>query len=251
MTKNEKTGKTEFIEKVDGEEFVIESVDDFLDVPDSGFFPYINLIESLDLSRYQIYNSIDKKNYRDNCFVHACVQSGVFNDEELYKLRSIMLTRNIPNKKILEIAILMKCHFIVYKFDDKRDSRHQRQLSIDTRKNSKVVSDRVVQLLTYKDNFMIDMNEKVPITKYYIEHKEELDSKYSDMNPKKRQLIKNNKGDTDEGTGLTTVLKTMFEHGHFREINQCEQGVLSTCEFDNHLNDYNDLSYDEESCCKP
>ncbi|KAK8893773.1 hypothetical protein M9Y10_022202 [Tritrichomonas musculus] len=72
------------------------------------------------------------------------------------------------------------------------------------------------------------MNEKVPITKYYIEHKEELDSKYSDMDPKQRQLINNSKGDTDEGTGLTTVLKTMFEHGYFREINQCEQGVLST-----------------------
>ncbi|KAK8847074.1 hypothetical protein M9Y10_019651 [Tritrichomonas musculus] len=238
MIKNEKTGKIDFIENIDGEKFVIESVDDYRGSPDGGFFPYINLIESLDLSRYQIYNSIDKNNYRDNCFVHSCVQSGVFTEEELYKLRSIMLTRDIPNKKILEIAILMKCHFVVYKFDDTKDSRHQRRDSVDTRKNHKVVSDRVVQLLTYKDHFMIYMNEKVPISEYYIEHKDELDSKFSDMDPKKRQLIKNSKGDTDDGTGLTTVLKTMFEHGYFREINQCEQGVLSTCEFDNHLNDY-------------
>ena len=73
MIKNKKSGKTEFIEKIDGEEVVLESVDDFRDAPDGGFFPYINLIESLDLSRYQIYNTIDKKNYRDNCFVYACI----------------------------------------------------------------------------------------------------------------------------------------------------------------------------------
>ena len=49
MTKNEKTGKTEFVEKVDGEEVAIESVDDFRDAPDGAFFPFINLLEGLDL----------------------------------------------------------------------------------------------------------------------------------------------------------------------------------------------------------
>ena len=250
MIKNKKSGKTEFIEKVDGEEVVLESVDDFRDAPDSGFFPYINLIETLDLARYQIYNTIDKKNYRDNCFVYACIQSGVFSEDEIHKLRSIMMTRNIPNNKIKEIAIEMKCHFVLYKLDDTKDSRHQRRDSVDTRKNSKVVADRVVQLLTYKDHFMIDMNEKLPITKYYIEHKDRIDRKYKKIPIAERQLIKNSKGEKSEGTGLTTTLLTMFEHGFFREINQCEQGILSTCEFDNHLNDYVNLSYDEESCCK-
>ena len=46
------------------------------------------------------------------------------------------------------------------------------------------------------------------------------------------------------------IMRAMFEHGYFREINQCEQGILNTCEFDNHLNDYTSLNYDEESCCK-
>ena len=250
MTKNEETGKTEFIEKVDGEEVILESMDYFRDAPDSAFFPYVNLIDSLDLTRYQIYNSIERKNYRDNCFVYACIQSGVFTEDELHKLRTMMLTRSIPNKKILEIAIQMSCHFVLYKFDDTKDSRHQRQLSIDTRKNSKVVADRMIQLLTYKDHFMIDMNEKIPITKYYIEHKDELDKKFSDISPKKRQLIKNNKGEKSDGTGITTVLKIMFECGYFREINECDQDILETCEFDNHLNDYIDLSYDEKLCCK-
>ena len=33
------------------------------------------------------------------------------------------------------------------------------------------------------------------------------------------------KPDDWTGTVFTTVIKTMFEHGYFREINQCEQGI--------------------------
>ena len=251
MRKNKSTGKSEFVERVDGQDIVLESLDDFRDAPDGAFFAYINLLDSLDLTRYQIYNSIDKNNYRDNCFVYACIQSGVFNDEEIHKLRTMMLTRSIPNKKILEIAIEMKCHFVIYKIDETRDIKHQKHSSIDTRKNSKVIADRVIRLLLYKDHYMIDHNEKLPITKYYIEHKAKLDKKYSDVPIAERMLIKNNRGDKSEGTGFMIIMRAMFENNYFREINQCEQEILGTCEFDNHLNDYTDLSYDPNLCCKP
>ena len=84
---------------------------------------------------------------------------------------------------------------------------------------------------------MIAMNEKLPITKYYIEHKDELDMKFSDIPIAERQLIKNKNGEKSDGTGITTVLKTMLDNGYFREINQCEQELLETCEFDNHWRD--------------
>ena len=54
MTQNEKNGITDFVQKVDGEEVVIESLDEFRDAPDGAFFSYINLIDSLDLGQYQI-----------------------------------------------------------------------------------------------------------------------------------------------------------------------------------------------------
>ena len=60
MSKNEKTGKTEFIDEEDN---TLESVDNFCDAPDSAFFPIINLLERLILTKYQIVNCIDKKNY--------------------------------------------------------------------------------------------------------------------------------------------------------------------------------------------
>lgn len=50
----------------------------------------------------------------------------------------MMLTRSIPNKKILEIAIEMHCHYIVYRVDENRESRHQTRDSIGTHKNKKL-----------------------------------------------------------------------------------------------------------------
>ena len=41
---------------------------------DGAFFPYVNLILSIDLTRYQIYHEVDAKNYTDNYFVYACIQ---------------------------------------------------------------------------------------------------------------------------------------------------------------------------------
>lgn len=145
-------GITSFIEDIDGEEEVLKTSDGYRSSPDGAFSPYVNLIKSLDLSRYQIYHAVDKNNYQDNCFVHACIQSGVFSDDEITKLRNLMQTRSIPNNKILEIAINMRCHFVVYRIDEDRDIKHSKHSSVDTRKNAKVVADRVVRLLLYKDH---------------------------------------------------------------------------------------------------
>ena len=170
----------------------------------------------------------------------------------------MMRTRSIPNKKILQIAINMHCHFIVYPIDEELDVKYQKHSSIDTRKNSKVVADREVRLLLFKDHFMIDDNEKLPITTYYIEHRDELDEKHAEIPVEKRFRIRgvNQTGyplyTADDWTGndFTKILHKMFECNYFRKINQCEQDILATCEFDNHLNDYTEFNYDEELCCQ-
>lgn len=250
-------GKTAFVERCNGADEVLEVDDSFRDAPDGAFFPYVNLIESLDLTRYQIYHKIDPDNYHDNCFVYACIQSGVVNDDEIQKLRNLMQTRFVPNKKILDIAIHMHCHFVVYRVDEKLDVNSQVQISIDTHKNPKVAADRVVKLRLFKDHFMI-YDEKLPITAYYIEHRDELDTKHADVPPEKRFRIrgvnqtgypKYNNADWT-GANFMSVLRAMFDHNCFREIRHCEHEILATCEFDNHLNDYVELNYDEALCCK-
>lgn len=104
-----------------------------------------------------------------------------------------MQTRSISNKKILEIAISKHCHFIVYRFDENRETKHQKQPSINTHKNPKV-ADREVRLLLYIFHYIINNNEKLPITAYYIEHKNELDKRFSSIPVSERQLIKDKSG---------------------------------------------------------
>lgn len=190
-------------------------------------FPHHQLTRKVDFDKVPDLQLHRQEELRDNFFVWACIQLGIFAEEEIQKIRR----RAIPSKMINEIAIEMKCRFLVYHADDTRNSRHQRQLSINTCKNPKVVADRVVKLLLYKYHYMIDNYEILPITKYYIEHRNELDEKYpiSEL-----FMIKNKSGDkSNNGTEILTVLATMFANSLFREINQCEKGILSTIEFDN------------------
>ena len=88
----------------------------------------------IDLSVLQIYSEIRPENYRDNCFVYACIQSGVFTKEEIDYLRSYVQTRKLPNSLIKEIAETMRCHFVVKRIDENKDVNHQMLMFIDTRK---------------------------------------------------------------------------------------------------------------------
>ncbi|KAK8898932.1 hypothetical protein M9Y10_001224 [Tritrichomonas musculus] len=235
------------------EEF--ELSDDFRAAPEGSFFPYINL-SSVDLSCLQIFNSVNKNNYTDCCFVYACIQSGVFTEDEIQKMREVIQTRSLPNRKIKEIAEAFKCHFKVTRIDEERKSRHQHRTTIDTTKlkNAKEYK-RMVKLLLYKDHYMLHF-DSLPVTIYYLKNMNDLDKRFGDLSQSRRQLITGINSENGEAefkpfrSCVITVLRTMFELNLFRPINQCESDILSTCEFDSHLNDYVDLEFNEELCCE-
>ena len=83
----------------------------------------------------------------------------------------------------------MKCHFVVYRIDESRDVKHQVRMSVDTRKNIEINTDRVVKLRLYKDHLVI-YDEILPITTYWIEHRDELDEKHADIPVEKRFHIR-------------------------------------------------------------
>lgn len=66
-------------------EKTVELDDDYRVTPKGGFFFYINPFR-VDLRLLQIFLRLNKKNYKDNCFVYACIQSRIFNDEEINHL---------------------------------------------------------------------------------------------------------------------------------------------------------------------
>ena len=145
----------------------------------------------------------------------------------------------------------MECNLKIKRIDESLDIRHQIREKIVTRKNQKLPYKREVTLLLYKGNYMLYDN--IPITTYYITHKNELDTQFKHIALKNRQLIKGIDKNgrqiyNNQGTSLLTILRKMFELNLFREINAYEYQLLETCEFKNKLNDYKELEYDEKLC---
>ena len=215
----DKAKRTEFTAKMRSpetnkiEEQGFEVVDDYRSEPDGEFFPFINTSD-VDLTSLQIFSKVDKNNYRDNCFVYACIQSGVLTDKEIHHLRSMMFTRSLPNNKIISISKHFKVNFVVIRYEQDGYTSH---VNIDTRKTVYGMTyTRCIKLILYYGHYML--NQKIQY---------------------KNKQIKPMK-----------ILRQLFKERQFREIKQCELNILSTVEFDNHLNDYVDLEYDEHLCCK-
>jgi hypothetical protein len=82
--------------------------------PEGEFWRWVNKTD-IDLTRYQIFNTIDASNYVDNCFVYACIQSGVFSELEIDSLRRTIQTRKLPQRLIPKIAAKFECNFVVRK----------------------------------------------------------------------------------------------------------------------------------------
>ena len=147
---------------------------------------YINL-SGIDLTDFQLYSEINPKKYRDNCFVYACITSGVFSKEEIDYLRTYVQTRKVPNKLIIEIAKTKKWNFVVRRVDENYDIKHQMRDHINTRKNQKLNFDREIILLLYKEHYMLchDIN----VTTFYIKNKQKIDKDFADIPQEKYKWL--------------------------------------------------------------
>ena len=174
---NEKTNKIEQEE--------LELDDEYRAKPDGEFFPYINLT-NIDLSCLQIFNNVNPKNYKDSCFIYACIQSGVFTKKEIEQMRYYVQTRKLSNDKIITIAEKFKCNFVIRRIDENQDIKHQQQIKINTTKQFKF--DRCVELLLFKEHYMI--YKRLPLTTFYITNQKMLDEQFKHIPLKQRQLIR-------------------------------------------------------------
>ena len=231
----------------------VEIDEDYRNTPEGSFFPYINL-SPIDLSTYQIFHEVRKENYRDNCFVYACIQSGVFTDDEIDDLRFFVQTRTIPNNKIEEVAKKFKCNFSIIRVVEQPD-KYKYETRINTRKKKWSVDfKREVKLILFKDHYML--NKNIPCTLFYLQHYEELDRTFAYMPFEKRCMIyklhsnrKTVKEYNSEGIKPITFFQKMFELHLFEEIKACEMDIINTTEYE-HVNDYVSLEYNAEQCTR-
>ena len=83
------------------------------------------------------------------------MQSGVFTNEEIDYLRSYVQTRKLPNKLIKDIALTMKCHFVVKRIDENKNVKNQMVMHVDTRKERLLRRSSVVKFNFYYSKIII------------------------------------------------------------------------------------------------
>ena len=217
------------------------------------FFPFTNR-SGVDLSVLQIFDSIKKENYNDSCFVYACIQSGLFSNEEIDYLRSIIRTRKLPQRLIKEVSRTFRTHFTIKYIDENRPLKRQMRIYIDTKKLTCFKNenfDRSITLLLYKKHYMLDT--VIPVSTYYIKNKTQLDKDFPNIPLVRRQLISevnNMRPRFNNGTRTLTLLRMMFKHNLFEPIRKSDYRIIRTCEYMNSLPDFTDLNYDEKLCTR-
>ena len=172
------------------------------------FWPYINK-SGINLEKYQIFSSFDKNNYVDNCFVYACKQSNLFDSNEIESLINVIKVRRVPSKTVKKVSEIFKKSIKITKLYDDGTSK----ISVDTRKD--FPEKPCLNLLLFKDHYML--NEPVFASPFYINHKEQIDSKYPNMEYEKRVNIRKLHPDgrvkdyNKTPTSLRLILETIFE----------------------------------------
>ena len=84
--------------------------------PTGAFFPYLCTLD-IDFSKYGIFQSIKKENYRINCLQQAFISSGLFTKEKLDYLNSFVKNRDVPIKDLKNVADKLECHIELRKHD--------------------------------------------------------------------------------------------------------------------------------------
>lgn len=194
---------------------------------EGAFFPYYNLTKVC-LEEFQIYTK--EVDYADNCFVYALIQSGVLNEEQITRLKSMCIGLYIPTNKIKEVCI---------KFDLYIRVKH---IHHHTTKNYGKRSDKEVVLgLIDKHYFFV---KKIPYTMYSIKNYETI-KEYEDWNKIYKITEQETRRTEDRYTDSFQAIKYMCENKekYFQEMPY--EDILSTQYF-NEAKEIKNLNYDDE-----
>lgn len=133
------------------------------------FWKWLNKLPEINLEKYMIFNELNKRTAaqaeRDNCFIYACRMAGVSNDI-INNMRYSIHKRSFGITDIKRISDETGLAFEIRLGDTDRDKEI-------IKPKGKEVKD-TIKLLLLRDHYMV--NEKMPISPYYIRHREEINN---------------------------------------------------------------------------
>ena len=226
-------------------------------VDEGAFFPYYHKTH-FDLSRYGVFQSTERANYRDNCLIHAFRMAGVSSESlELLKLKTT--SRNVPLKEMEKIADDIKAKIIVKKLGTKNAGRFVYGKQYE----------KEIRLGLLESHFFL--NEPVGITSYCLEHYRELMNIYHKKAKQEGKIYFNNifplqgmefvynsLGYQDKSRCIDSfdVIKILLEQKEelLTPISINDTLIATTQFYDRAMafgSEITKLEYDEDVCCRP
>jgi methionine salvage enolase-phosphatase E1 len=215
------------------------------------FWPYLNLTQLI-LDRYQIFQSLlgpdgkQRSELNDCCFVYALIQTGLFSEDTINKIRLRIRNRMLNQSKIRNICDEFQIQLILHYIDDE-SKQTSRKLTNRSKKAIPVEYKYTVEMNLYKGHYFLD--ERTQISSYYVNHIETEPYEKAEFHknsagryckPKKEEFwIKSGH-----------LIRTLLEKKLFKEITFNEFSVLKT-QFATEIQDIDcSLTFNPDFCTR-
>jgi hypothetical protein len=198
------------------------------------FFPYLNKT-IFDLSKYGMFKTVDKNNYKHNC-LYLALKAGGITDDKLQELILTMRNRHIHKCDLENVCNALEIHIelISLRIDGKCNVEHYGK-DFDEKYNVGLV----------KGHYFI--NDYTEVTAYSLENYDEIKD-IKDCNKIYRKINDKYKRGSDKVIKAFQMFKIMMENVDklITEM-QLTDEVLDT-QFYDKIDAYNTLEYNKKNC---
>lgn len=204
----------------------------------AAFFKYIHNTH-YDLSRYQIFNSIDAKNYEDNCLIWAMMMAEL-PIEKIQDMKLCIKNRSVPKSDLKLIA--EKYDLTIVLRTANQEKQKGKPFTFGT--GSTLIN------LGLLDNHYF-LNEKTNYTRYCLEHYDEVkQEKESNFIYKKSGIYF--KRDKTRCIDSYDLIKILLERKDtlLKEITMNDQLIATTQFYDKVDTEIQVLEYNKKKCCR-
>ncbi len=166
------------------------------------FFKYYNLLEKVNLERYGIFNTFNKKKMNENCLVTALKASGIKDDNLEIIIGQYIVGESVPICKLTKIASILNIYIRLKIL--KNDNKTSRIISYGDHSN------KVVNLGLLDDHYFI--NEESQYQKYAIKNYFKICYEENwELIRKKEKKLKNFYRRSDKGNNSFKIIKLLLD----------------------------------------
>ena len=215
-------------------------------------FKFINT-SWVNLERFQIFNRLTKREIEimdyENCVVWALKMFGI-EEEILEAVRRCIGTKHFPQSKFQDLANEFNLAFKIRYYEETKTR-------VFNYTPAEGEATRTIPLILFDDHYMLD--ESLPITDYYIRHKNLIDNHRIARNwtEEERQRVCKYRKDKDTfekkrevHTSIMVILKILFEMNYMRPIHLGDFLIYKSTLYKEKLAPFTNLEYSVKYCTK-